>query len=406
MNTSTIAQRADLTFKHNRDKGRHGWLRLTPAYSVKLTQELLMQRSGARILEPFAGTSTTALCAANLGRTAVAVDINPFLVWLGRAKVRSYSDAQLRDFALLREALRRKLERPFSPAAPAPPLHNIERWWGPRALNFLGRLKAQLTKLGSRAAPPVVDLFKVSFCRTLIAMSSAAFDHPSMSFSDAPPPQRSPAALVEQFCQDTLHVQESARLNPIGSAQIIQGDAQNLSHLQNLAPFDLVITSPPYPNRMSYIRELRPYMYWLDHLQEAAEASALDWKAIGGTWGKATSNLQSWEPKSAPQASLQKKLRAIEASHPKNGVLMARYVHKYFQDMQDHLQSIVPLVRPGGELHYIVGNTSFYGHLVPVEQLFIDMMRDAGLVRTKAAIIRKRNSKKELFEFHVQAMKP
>ncbi|WP_322490103.1 hypothetical protein [Chloroflexus sp.] len=38
----------------------------------------------------------------------------------------------------------------------------------------------------------------------------------------------------------------------------------------------LVITSPPYPNRMSYIRELRPYMYWLGYLNNGRDAGELD----------------------------------------------------------------------------------------------------------------------------------
>ena len=47
------------------------------------------------MLEPFSGTGTTALCAAELGQRAWAFDINAFLVWLGRAKVARYSLAEL-----------------------------------------------------------------------------------------------------------------------------------------------------------------------------------------------------------------------------------------------------------------------------------------------------------------------
>ena len=45
----------------------------------------------------------------------------------------------------------------------------------------------------------------------------------------------------------------------------VEGDARDLPKLLN-ETFDLVVTSPPYANRMSYIRELRPYMYWLGFL--------------------------------------------------------------------------------------------------------------------------------------------
>ena len=46
---------------------------------------------------------------------------------------------------------------------------------------------------------------------------------------------------------------------------------------------------------MSYIRELRPYMYWLGILENARDTGELDWSAIGGTWGVATSRLASLE---------------------------------------------------------------------------------------------------------------
>ena len=37
-------------------------------------------------------------------------------------------------------------------------------------------------------------------------------------------------------------------------------------------------------------------MYWLGFLAEPKEAGELDWQAIGGTWGVATSRLAKWSP--------------------------------------------------------------------------------------------------------------
>src|SRR5262249_17936902 len=120
---------------------------------------------------------------------------------------------------------------------------------------------------------------------------------------------------------------------------------------------DLLITSPPYPNRMSYIRELRPYMYWLGFLATGRQAGELDWEAIGGTWGVATSRLVQWVGSGgfvpAEMAAVLKKIRAVNAP---NGKLLASYVHKYFEDMFEHLTGMVSLLRPGAAAHYIVGN--------------------------------------------------
>jgi hypothetical protein len=84
---------------------------------------------------------------------------------------------------------------------------------------------------------------------------------------------------------------------------------------------------------------------------------------------------------------------------------MAKYVHKYFDDMFLHFSAASRLVRRGGTAHYIVGNSSFYGNLVPTEQLYCDQLRKAGFRRVAARVLRKRNSKKELVEYHVIAQR-
>ncbi len=55
----------------------------------------------------------------------------------------------------------------------------------------------------------------------------------------------------------------------------------------------------------------------------------------------------------------------------------------------------------GGEVHYIVGNSVFYNNLLPVEKIYRDMFFQLGFTKPEYTIIRKRNSKKELYEFDV-----
>jgi hypothetical protein len=163
-----------------------------------------------------------------------------------------------------------------------------------------------------------------------------------------------------------------------------------------------VITSPPYANRMSYIRELRPYMYWLRYLEEKAAAGVLDWKAIGGTWGSATSNLSAWRPEASERplpAALEPLLGAIAETSP----LLSTYVHKYFHDMALHLGSLARVMRRGGSAHYVVGNSKFYEVVVPVEQLLAELFEASGFRRVSVETLRKRSSKKELFEYLISA---
>jgi hypothetical protein len=85
--------------------------------------------------------------------------------------------------------------------------------------------------------------------------------------------------------------------------------------------------------------------------------------------------------------------------------VLSRYVHKYFCDMTRHCQALPGLLKSNGSLHYIVGNSKFYDVLVPVEQIFAALFRAVGMRDTKVTVIRKRSSKRELFEYVVSARK-
>jgi hypothetical protein len=67
--TGPLSNPARFTFKGNIDASRHGWLRLTPAYSVHLVRELLAAHSshGMRVLDPFCGTGTTLVACGEGG---------------------------------------------------------------------------------------------------------------------------------------------------------------------------------------------------------------------------------------------------------------------------------------------------------------------------------------------------
>lgn len=405
-----VKQRSELTFKYNRKLGRHGWLRLTPAYSVKIVDQILERKdSGLTILDPFSGTGTTPLCSAYKGFSAVSIDVNPFLIWLGQVKTDIYSKDEINEAqealgSILDLISSNRIQKQF-----LPPIYNIERWWASGELKYLSCLKAAIDScLPDTSRPKNLNL--IAFCRFLIKLSNAAFNHQSMSFKEKNSQQLSLLAEEFDFNKLLLHelnaVLPSAQDNPQKVPKIIKGDSRNLDTF-NFIPFDLLITSPPYPNRISYIRELRPYMYWLGYLTEARQAGELDWEAIGGTWGIATSRLSTWErnPKGFYPPYFERLLDEIAKSENKNGGLLANYVARYFEDIWKHLKSVAKVLSKGAEVHYIIGNSVFYDVLVPVEKIYKDMLAALNFKNLKTIRIRKRNSKRALYEFDVTGMK-
>lgn len=396
-----VSRRADLTFQYNHKRGRHGWLRLTPAYSIKLVDDILdANPATSQVLDPFSGTGTTGLVGASRGINCDLLEINPFLVWLAKVKTSYYSHQQL-ELTLKAAKTAVEYARRGSPgSAWRPAIHDIHRWWSPARLNVLARLFEGINTTASETSP-IKDLLLVAFCRLTIQWSNAAFNHQSMSFksnNQLPLMVDEKEEIYETFLQDIHEIIEAARHPLSGNVAVYLNDSRSIP-VPDSYSYDCVITSPPYPNRMSYIRELRPYMYWLGYLREAREAGELDWQAIGGTWGIATSRLQTWTPDThhAVISQLDTIVQAIKT----NSAVLANYVYKYFADMSLHFQSLYPALQPGAKLFYIVGNSKFYDTLVPVEQLYADLMSQYGFGKISINPLRKRNSKKELYEFVV-----
>ncbi|MDQ2809673.1 MAG: site-specific DNA-methyltransferase [Chloroflexota bacterium] len=403
----SVAQRADLTFKHNRTQGRHGWLRLTPAYSVKVVREIL-DTAGVlqRVLDPFSGTGTTGLVCAEEGIACDLVEINPFLAWVAAVKTATYSGTDVATAGDVAYAVVQRALLPRAAGEPLwiPPIQHIERWWSAERLAVLARLFHELRCLQAEVgAGAAIQLNLLAFCRVVLEWSNAAFNHQSMSFKPWQPTLFAAderEQIADAFLSNLQGIVADASRPLAGRVQVYTGDSRTVAQYVT-GPYDCVITSPPYPNRFSYIREVRPYMYWLGYLQATYEAGDLDWQAIGGTWGSATSWLGQWTAadNKATDASFVTMLQAIGQRSP----LLANYVHKYFVDITEHLTQLRQVLVPGAKIHYIVGNSKFYDTLVPVDTIYAQLLEQLGFQAVGVEVLRKRNSKKELYEFVVSA---
>lgn len=407
-----MRQRSDYTFKYNKEIGRHGWLRLTPAYSIKLVQEILCQNNlfenrtfkGGMILDPFCGTATTGIVAAEMGWDCVLYDINPFLVWLGNIKSKNFSSNEIDSlFTTVVSDTAILLQEGNDGRAWIPPMKNIERWWNDGTLTALATLRQYICKhWGLPTNNGVYNILWVAFARLVIETSAADFNHISVSFKE----ETKNFALenvISLFLEILATIADSAKEELKGCATIVYGDSRKLD--KENGKFDMVITSPPYPNRISYIRELRPYMYWLGFLETGEQAGEMDWKAIGGTWGSATSKLYSWKSENhhLPQ-ELYEVCSKIENADNKNGKAMSLYVLKFFEDMFMHFYSLRTRLNKGAEINYILGNSSFYGNYVDTENIIKESLNYLGYSNIESSIIRKRNCNKGLFEYKISAV--
>ena len=186
---------------------------------------------------------------------------------------------------------------------------------------------------------------------------------------------------------------------PDSPSQIVHGDSTQMEKVMPIrkGSVGLVITSPPYPNRYSYVWNTRPHLYFLDFMNTPTEAARLDCVTIGGTWGTATSRHMKGEYSFRNSQSAAVLEQIVDEIRGKDG-LMANYVAMYFDDLCSHIKAISPYLKRGAVCAYVVGNSRIKNSIVHTDQLLQSLFIANGFEPVRLEEIRRRNSGKELHE--------
>jgi hypothetical protein len=81
-----------------------------------------------------------------------------------------------------------------------------------------------------------------------------------------------------------------------------------------------------------------------------------------------------------------------------DGCLMAHYVTKYFNDIYQHAGEIARVCRPRCRLAYVIGNSKFYGHALPSDEILAVLFGHFGFRLNRIDRMRRRQSKTGLYE--------
>lgn len=397
-----------VTFKGGIEAPIHRWFRLTPSFAPELVEDILCHwalSANARILEPFCGVGTTPLVCQGLRLNCDAVELNPLLYFVSTVKVTSLSEPERLPLAaadvirraeqLLREVQSLSAEmflRQWQAAIPR--IHDVMRWWSLPVLKKIVVLRRALEE--SAEPQELKDFLRLAVVSFLIEVSNAAYNHPSLSFASCP---KLDAPVLERFQEQVALMAADLRIfpTPRSAARVWRGNAKDLAHVLPVGVhFDAVLTSPPYPNRYSYARETRPQMFYLGLVADGHEVGELETQAIGGTWGKATSVLA--QPVACRSSAVREALGTIPEQIGKQSLLMRSYVVKYFNDMETHIESLLPLLRSSAPLAYVIGNSKFYGIELPADEILGRLFVQHGCRLHTTEKMRLRNCKPGLYE--------
>ena len=397
----------DVTFLNGRHEPIHRWFRLTPSYSPELVRFLIKELKCDQetlVCDPFLGKGTTGIELKKLGIPFIGIEINPLLkmtseyalTWdVDVSKFYKHSNDLLKNVEeILNEFKGEPLENVLQNLKlDLPPIHHVFRWWKKYVLRDLLLTKYIVSKVRNKNYG---KLYWMALCSSSLDCANIHRNHPTISFDDN---HKRIIDVLQDFTENIEHINNDLKKLPQfdkwGETKIILGDSTKLASLTN-KNIDRIITSPPYPNRFSYVHTTRPQLFFMEVFENATQSADLDCLAIGGTWGKATSVLYNniVEPNKYLTPILETMINELR---PQSN-LMCNYAVKYFNLMDDHIADLKKRVSKNFHGAYVVGNSRLKGVEILTEVLLAKIFEAHGFKVDKLLVFRKRGGKKKLYE--------
>lgn len=398
---------SDITFKGGTKESVHSWFRLTPSYSPEIVRfffQYLNCNKNEIIFDPFNGKGTTIIECQKFGYRGVGVELNPLLYNITKWSLNW--DYNIENLFSIKEEIRNqyliyskvskdldieRFEKNFD--LKIPNIHNPFRWWKEYVIKDLLILKKVIYQTVDEKD---LDIFNIILSTISLDCANIHRNHPTISFDDNHNKNINVWKEFEMnFNKILKDLKEIGEIKNSQKAEIINGDSTKLSDYIKGIKIDKIITSPPYPNRFSYIHTTRPQLFFMELINDAKEATDIDIKAIGGTWGKATSILM--KDFLEPNIEIADLLTFIPQLKDKK-ILMCNYAIKYFNMLHEHIKELKKHVNSNFKGVYIVGNSRLNGIEIYTDIILGKIFEREGFKLDKIIVFRKRGGKKELYE--------
>jgi hypothetical protein len=403
------------TFKAGLSTSIHRWFRLTPSYGPDLVREMLSKLNAATgdyVLDPFSGASTTSIECGLEGFDSAGFEVNPLLHFVGQVStnwkvnpdtVRAELTRIVQEFKTLKRVV--TFDNIAEYNMEVPPIHNPMRWWRADVLTDILILKNRLLACPDK---DVRDFFRLCLAGVLVPdLTNVTLGKLQLHFIDRTHDEIDALTIFVNHAENMLHdLGEVRKLEKIGRSEILLQDSTKADAVSLQRKVDCVITSPPYPNRYSYVWNTRPHLYMLDFIATGKSATQIDQRTIGGTWGTATSELAKGIIPPVTER-IGQIVEPIASLIREEDNLMANYAMHYFNRLATHLTSIDHLLSDSARAAYVVGNSRLKGVYIETDVLLGKIFEALGLKYTVTDIhrFRRRNSGKDLFESIVYVRK-
>jgi site-specific DNA-methyltransferase (cytosine-N4-specific) len=424
---STEFSRKLVSFQANKPEPYSRWFPYKEGFSRDMVSIILSKTKNKKnLLDPFAGTGTALLVAAENNIAATGIELLP----LGRSIFEAITTARNLDPDLFRKSIL-KVEETGSPAGENSgrfKFHHIkitEKAFPPESEEYLNSYLAKLEY--ADIDPQSRVLLRFAVMASLERMSYTRKDgqflrwdsrsgktHGTFQKPRIYPFKEALDSQLRTMIED-MYKQKRGLLNEVKrQPRFIQGSALRILPTFEDESFDIIITSPPYCNRYDYtrtyalelaylgvdergIRELRQEL--LSNTVENKEKDKLlrniyEEIGKGNFFSSAKEVFENNVLLQGILSELERKLHQNELNNP--GIFSL--VRNYFFEHAFIIGELSRILESGGEVYYVNDNVRYAGINIPVDFILADFAESSGLFVDKIYKLRetKGNSSQQM----------
>jgi hypothetical protein len=396
-----------VTQRDTRKESVHNWYVFPHSFSPFLIDFLLEKYKNTKqksysILDPFSGGATTILRARELGFSGHGIDMLPFAISIGNAKVGIYDKGRINEIAsqLLNVD---KNERDTTQNE----ISITQDIFQQDTLNFLLHLRNLvneneepyksffMTALLSTAEKSISAVKAGGFARKKI--ESVEKEKSSRSVKqNSLTPSESLAIFDQTIKQMMLSIVDSERYN--ASSKFCLGDARDADSYDG--EFEWLITSPPYPNRQDYTRIFASELLFTyshtssDHktLRYSTLRSHLEAKPsqyIANGYSEVSEIKTIIEMMNENHDNL-RKISSKQVRPFDNRI--SKMIRGYFEDMYLVMDAAKPHLKVGGLACFVVSNVRHAGVAVEVDKILANVGEQVGFELVDILVARERGN--------------
>lgn len=366
------------TPQHLEEAPRHRWYYVKEAFSHRLVEAAIDSAGctpGDLIVDPFAGSGTVAVVAAARHVRSINVEVNPFLAFVARSKLRQVSSGDYRQAtasvetgAMTGSPSTLESFSTFSEGGGA------SKWLFNTSVlqSFEGGWQAS-----SSLAGPVRDLTRLALLGAALDSCNAVRDGKCLRYRrDWQTRHFGAQDFVRAFLRRSEHMESDLVKCAIDQEGIVRnGDARDALRDPIADGFRLCVTSPPYLNSFDYSDVYRPEMFLGKFVSSNAELTAIRLKTL-------RSHVQvGWELPHE-DAFGQRYSAVIEDVISKSDALwdkrIPHMIQAYFEDIKKVLSALHRQGAPGAAVWLVVSTSAYAGIEIPVDSIIADVAESVG----------------------------